>query len=40
MKIASNIAGGLLGFIFVAGVITLSWLALHKWHESFSQTEN
>ncbi len=30
----------LLGFIFVAGVIALSWLGLHKWHDSFSQTEN
>jgi len=30
----------LLGFIFVAGVIALSWLALHKWHDSFSHTEN
>jgi NitT/TauT family transport system permease protein len=29
-----------LGFIFVAGVIALSWLALHKWHDSFSHTEN
>src|SRR5580698_10611559 len=30
----------LLGFIFVAGVIALSWLGLHKWHDSFSQSEN
>jgi NitT/TauT family transport system permease protein len=30
----------LLGFIFVAGVIALSWLGLHKWHDSFSQTDN
>ncbi len=30
----------LLGFVFVAGVIALSWLALHKWHDSFSHTEN
>ncbi len=30
----------LLGFVFVAGVIALSWLALHKWHESFSHAEN
>jgi NitT/TauT family transport system permease protein len=29
----------LLGFIFVAGVIALSWLALHKWHDSFSQAD-
>jgi NitT/TauT family transport system permease protein len=30
----------LLGFVFVAGVIALSWLALHKWHDSFSHAEN
>jgi NitT/TauT family transport system permease protein len=29
----------LLGFVFVAGVIALSWLALHKWHDSFSQSD-
>jgi len=29
----------LLGFIFVAGVIALNWLALHKWHDSFSQSD-
>jgi len=29
----------LLGFIFVAGVVALSWLALHKWHDSFSQQD-
>jgi NitT/TauT family transport system permease protein len=28
-----------LGFIFVAGVVGLSWLALHKWHDSFSQSD-
>jgi NitT/TauT family transport system permease protein len=30
----------LLGFIFVAGVIAVSWLGLHKWHDSFSQSDN
>jgi NitT/TauT family transport system permease protein len=29
----------LLGFVFVAGVVSLSWLALHKWHDSFNQTD-
>ena len=29
----------LLGFVFVAGVIALSWLSLHKWHDSFSQAD-
>jgi NitT/TauT family transport system permease protein len=30
----------LLGFIFVAGVVSVSWLSLHKWHDSFSQSDN
>jgi NitT/TauT family transport system permease protein len=29
----------LLGFIFVAAVVGLSWLAMHKWHDSFSRTD-
>jgi len=29
----------LLGFVFVGGVLLLSWLALHKWHDSFSRTD-
>jgi NitT/TauT family transport system permease protein len=29
----------LLGFIFVAGVVALSWLSLRKWHDSFSQQD-
>ncbi len=37
---ATAAVGCLLGFIFVAGVIALSWLALHKWHDSFSQSDN
>jgi NitT/TauT family transport system permease protein len=28
-----------LGFVFVYVVIALSWLALHKWHDSFSQSD-
>jgi len=36
---ATAAVGCLLGFIFVAGVIALSWLALHKWHDSFSQAD-
>ncbi|HXA14312.1 MAG TPA: ABC transporter permease [Opitutaceae bacterium] len=28
-----------LGFIFVAAVLALSWLALHKWHDSFERTD-
>jgi NitT/TauT family transport system permease protein len=30
----------LLGFVFVAGVVAVNWLALHKWHDSFSSTDN
>jgi NitT/TauT family transport system permease protein len=29
----------LLGFVFVSGVIGLSWVAMHEWHESFSRTD-
>ncbi len=29
----------LLGFIFTAGVLALSWLALHKWHDSYERTD-
>ncbi len=28
-----------LGFIFVTGVMIISWLALHKWHESYSRSD-
>lgn len=29
-----------LGFIFVAGVLTLSWLALHHWHDSYQRSDH
>ncbi len=29
-----------LGFIFVAGVLAVSWLALHKWHDSYQRTDH
>ncbi len=29
-----------LGFVFVAGVISLSWLALHKWHDSYERADS
>lgn len=29
----------LLGFIFVAGVVALSWLALHHWHDSYERPD-
>jgi NitT/TauT family transport system permease protein len=28
-----------LGFIFVSTVLALSWLTLHKWHDSFEHTD-
>lgn len=28
-----------LGFIFTAAVLALSWLALHKWHDSYERTD-
>jgi NitT/TauT family transport system permease protein len=36
---ATAAVGCLLGFIFVSGVVALSWLALHKWHDSFSRSD-
>jgi NitT/TauT family transport system permease protein len=36
---ATAIVGCALGFVFVAAVVALSWLSLHKWHESFSRTD-
>jgi NitT/TauT family transport system permease protein len=36
---ATAAVGCVLGFIFVAGVVALSWLALHKWHDSFSRSD-
>jgi NitT/TauT family transport system permease protein len=29
----------LLGFIFVAAVVSLSWFALHQWHDSYEQPD-
>jgi NitT/TauT family transport system permease protein len=37
---ATAIVGCALGFVFVAAVVALSWLALHKWHESFSRADS
>lgn len=28
-----------LGFIFTAGVLTLSWFALHQWHDSYERAD-
>jgi NitT/TauT family transport system permease protein len=36
---ATALTGCLLGFCFVAVVVWLSWLALHKWHDSFAKTD-
>jgi NitT/TauT family transport system permease protein len=37
---ATAVISCLLGFVFVAGVVGLSWLGLHKWHDSFNQSDN
>jgi NitT/TauT family transport system permease protein len=37
---ATAAVGCLLGFVFVAAVVALSWLAMHKWHDSFSRTDS
>lgn len=37
---ACAFTGCLLGFIFVSGVIALSWLTMHKWHDSFSRSDS
>lgn len=29
----------LLGFIFVAAVVALAWFSMHKWHDSFSRSD-
>ncbi|MBE36954.1 MAG: ABC transporter permease [Opitutaceae bacterium] len=29
----------ILGFVFVAVVLSLSWFALHKWHDSYQRTD-
>lgn len=29
----------LLGFIFNAAILTLAWLALHRWHDSYERTD-
>ncbi len=29
-----------LGFVFVAGVLALSWFSLHKWHDSYQRTDH
>jgi NitT/TauT family transport system permease protein len=34
---ATALTGCALGFVFVAVVIGLQWLALHRWHESYEQ---
>lgn len=29
-----------MGFLFVGGVVGLSWWSMHKWHDSFSKADN
>jgi NitT/TauT family transport system permease protein len=37
---ATAFTGCAIGFMFVAVVVWLSWLALHKWHDSFSRRDS
>lgn len=37
---ATAVVTCVLGFVFVAIVLALSWLALHKWHDSYARTDN
>lgn len=37
---ATALTGCLLGFIFVSAVVWLSWLSMHKWHDSFSKGDS
>ena len=30
----------ILGFVFVSGVLALSWLFLHKWHDSYQRSDH
>lgn len=36
---ATAIITCVLGFIFTAAVVALSWLALHQWHDSYERTD-
>ncbi len=36
---ATAFTGCALGFVFVAAVVWLSWLCLHKWHDSYAHTD-
>lgn len=36
---ATALAGCALGFLFVAGVVALSWFFLHEWHESAHRSD-
>ncbi len=36
---ATAVVTCVLGFIFTAAVVALSWLALHQWHDSYERTD-
>lgn len=36
---ATAFAGCALGFLFVTAVLTLAWLFLHQWHDSFNRSD-
>ena len=37
---ATVLSGCVLGFVFVAAVSGLSWLCLHRWHDSYEKSDN
>jgi len=37
---ATALTGCLLGFIFVATAVLLAWLAMHRWHDSYSRRDS
>jgi NitT/TauT family transport system permease protein len=36
---ASAVASCAMGFVFVGGVVAVSWWALHRWHDSYSKSD-
>ena len=37
---ATAAASCAMGFVFVGAVVTTSWWSLHRWHDSYSKTDN
>jgi NitT/TauT family transport system permease protein len=36
---ATAVSSCALGFLFAGGVVALSWLCLHRWHDSYSRSD-